>query len=70
MCQHVFRGREVYATPRQFSELIGGADRLVWAGEVVSPESCLCTVDIPATLDRSGLKWKRDRDPMFFQVEG
>jgi hypothetical protein len=70
MCQHVFKGGETYATPRQLAGLVGGTGRLVWDGEIGPQDGCLCAVDIPATLDGSGLKWTRDRDPMFFRVEG
>jgi hypothetical protein len=54
-----------YRTPAELSVLVGGSQRLVWNGDVERVmDSCLCSVDLAATLSRSGYSWERGLDPM------
>ena len=65
MCNSVsYMGRE-YQSPAQLAELVGGDDRLVWSGtRAHDTNSCLCSVDLEATLERAGFHWRRGADPM------
>ncbi|PYF01814.1 hypothetical protein BJ122_11737 [Rhodopseudomonas faecalis] len=65
MCNSVrYAGRE-YQSPRELAQLVGGVDHLVWLdnrpGEM---NSCLCPVDLEATLGHAGFRWERGADPM------
>lgn len=68
-CTHVFCAQTTCATPRQLADFIGGAQELVWLAHENEMDWCLCVIDVPETLSRAGLKWKRDRNPMIFRVE-
>lgn len=68
-CTHVFYLETACATPRQLADLIGGARKLVWLAHEDEMDWCLCVIDVPETLSRAGLRWRRDLDPMIFRVE-
>lgn len=79
MCNSVcFEGHQ-YTTPRELADMLGGQDELVWLGKNpfrrISGERhwrdldlCLCAIDLEATLDKAGLRWRRGRDPMEYLV--
>jgi hypothetical protein len=70
MCNSLqYQGRW-YQTPSELAEVIGGADRLVWqAGGPQDMDSCLCPVDLEATLTNAGFRWSRGVDPMEWFAE-
>jgi hypothetical protein len=65
MCNSVFyQGRE-YQTPNQLAELVGGKAHIMWLDDQPHDmNSCLCSVDLEATLKRAGFDWTRGVDPM------
>lgn len=69
MCTHVFCGQMACATPRQLADFIGGPQELVWLAHENEMDWSLCVIDVPETLNRAGLKGKRDRDPMNFRIQ-
>jgi hypothetical protein len=66
-------------TPTELAGLIGGAEKLVWhtsnpfAGwpegkDWRDMDGCLCPIDLAATLNRAGFKWKVGPDPMAWVI--
>lgn len=85
MCNSViFKGQE-HGTPRELAALGGGEDHLIW--QDTNPftrwpqgkdwrdlDLCLCPIDLPATLNKAGMRWRRGdwregEDPMEHFVE-
>ncbi|MCO5962350.1 hypothetical protein [Sinorhizobium meliloti] len=79
MCNSVEIGAIVAYTPRELANVVG-QDAIVWSDqnpfvrwpegkEWRDPDLCLCSVNLPATLTKAGLRWKRSGvDPMEFVV--
>lgn len=69
MCSSVrYRGRN-YETPREFAELVGGTNNLVWRkAEPRRLDLCLCPVDVKETLASAGYSWSQGNDPMEYFV--
>ncbi|MBN9457239.1 MAG: hypothetical protein J0I54_11485 [Bosea sp.] len=76
MCNSVIADGRSYDTPRQLAVLLGGQDKLIWQSQnpfVRWPQGkdwrdldlCLCGINLPATLEKTGLRWRvGDDDPM------
>ena len=76
MCNPVIADGRSYDTPRQLAVLLGGQDKLIWQSQnpfVRWPQGkdwrdldlCLCGINLPATLEKTGLRWRvGDDDPM------
>ncbi|CDZ53440.1 hypothetical protein [Neorhizobium galegae] len=80
MCNSVLAEGREYSSPTELSKLIGGTGNLVWRDrnpfsnwpegeDWHAMDLCLCPINLSATLDRAGLKWRRGTDdPMEFLV--
>ncbi len=76
MCNSVIADGRSYDTPRQLAALLGGEDKLIWQSQnpfVRWPpgkdwrdlDLCLCGINLPATLEKAGLRWRvGEDDPM------
>ena len=72
MCNSVEYEGRWHNTPAELAELLGGADKLVWAEGAGRHAMglCLCPVDLAATLTRAGFSWTRGEDPMEWHARG
>jgi hypothetical protein len=80
MCDAVKYHGRWYNSPRELTELVGDAHKLVWRNESLHAKSpvrqdldvmdlCLCPVDLETTLKNAGLKWTRGVDPMEWFIQ-
>jgi hypothetical protein len=65
MCNAVHFDGRWHQTPSELASLVGGAQNLLWHdGAERVMDSCLCSIDVGATLSRSAYTWQRGADPM------
>ncbi len=71
MCNSVEYEGRWYNTPAELTNLLGGADKLVWAEGAGhhAMNLCLCPVDLAATLANAGFTWSLGVDPMEWHVD-
>jgi hypothetical protein len=65
MCNSVRYLDRDYQSPAQLAELVGGEDHIAWLdNRSRDMNGCLCTVDLEATLQQAGFRWRLGVDPM------
>jgi hypothetical protein len=65
MCNSVRYLDRDYQSAAQLAELVGGESHIAWLNDHPREmNSCLCSVDLEATLERAGFRWRRGIDPM------
>lgn len=69
MCTQVRIRNHLCSTPRQLADCLGGEDSLQWLECRQQMDWCLCVIDVPATLDRYGVKYTQDGLTTLFVAE-